>query len=245
MKNFHFLLLFVLLVTSIHLKAQEADTSHLIIHGRTSLGIKVGVTQAQLYGNQIDSLSADGTASAIQGIHFGVAVNSMLGKHFWLKHELLVTQKGANITLSDPINGSYRTTLKTWSLDLFPFSPTYHFKGIQVYAGPYLSVLLDASERRKNAAGQFEDDHSIFGDGRNAQRHSKYLQKFDYGICVGVEYEFRFGLNIGAKYTRGYAEILDAANSITVGKITDPTKIAIYSQFVNVSVGYSFAKRNK
>jgi hypothetical protein len=246
MKNLHILLWLVWLVTAIQVRAQQADTSHLVIHGRTSFGIKFGLTQSQLYGSQIDSLSADGSASAIQGFHVGVTVNSMLGNHFWLKHELLVTQRGSNITLSDPINGSYKTTLKTWSLDLFPFSPTYHYKGIQVYAGPYLSVLLDAAERRKNASGLFEDDHSIFGNGRNIQRQSKYLQKFDYGICVGIEYEFKFGVNVGAKYTRGYAELLDAANSITVGKITDPTKIAIYSEFVNVSLGYSFARgKNK
>ncbi len=242
MNKVYFIIIVFILPASL---SAQVDTAKLVIRGRTSLGIKVGFTQSQLRGPDKDSLSADGTTTALSGFHVGITANSMLGKYFWLKHELIATRKGANITLSDPINGSYKTTLKTWSLDLFPVSPAFHYKGFQVYAGPYLSVLVDASIRRKNASGQFEDDHSIFGSGRNFQSQSKYMQKFDYGLNFGIEYEFPFGLNIGAKYTRGYAELLDWANSITVGKPTDATKIRIYTEYVNISVGYSFMKGKK
>ncbi len=244
MNRILFILVFVLGL-AFGADGQDHDTTTLTVGARTSLGFKVGYTQAQLRGADLDSLSADGTSSAIQGFHVGVSVNSMLGKYFWLKHELLFIQKGSNITLSDPVNGTYKTTLKTWSLDLFPISPAFHYRGFQLYAGPYLSVLVDANIRRKNSSGQFENDHSIFGSGRNFQNQSKYLQKFDYGFNIGLEYEFGFGLNVGVKYTRGYAELLDWANSITVGKPTDATKIRIYSEFVNVSVGYSFMKGKK
>ena len=228
------------------MSAQQTDTTKLIINARTSLGIKIGFTQAQLRGSQMDSLSSDGSSSPILGFHIGITANSMLGKYFWLKHELIATQKGAHIVKSDTINGRYNTTLKTLSLDLFPVSPTFHYKGFQFYAGPYLSVLLDANIRRKNGAGQFVNDDGIFGSGRNFQRQSKYMQKFDYGLSMGVEYEFPCGLNIGAKYVRGFAELLDWANSITIGKPTDDTKIRIYTEYFNVSVGYNFMKgKNK
>ena len=224
--------------------AQQTDTTKVIINARTSLGIKIGFTLSRLRGQDMDSLSYNGSSSPMQGFHIGITANSMVGRYFWLKHELIATQKGANITLSDPINGAYKTTLKTWSLDLFPISPAFHYRGFQIYAGPYLSILANANIRRKNAAGEFENDHSIFGSGRNFQQ-SKYMQKFDYGLSAGLEYEFPFGLNIGVKYVRGFAELLDWANSLTIGKPTDATKIKIYTDYFNVSIGYSFMKGRK
>jgi len=220
---------------------QDRDTN-LYINARTSFGIIAGFTQASIYGSQIDSLSSNGKSSAIPGFHVGLTANSMLGKYFWLKHALILTQKGAGISLSDPANGTYNTTLRTTYLDLFPINPTFHYKGFQVYAGPYLGILLDANLRKKNANGSFENDRSIYGSGQNNQSNSKYLQKIDYGFNVGLEYEFKCGFNIGVRYTRGYAEILDWAQSVTVRPVSSPTKIDIYSQFINVSIGYSFMK---
>lgn len=244
MKKIYALIGLMFVGTAINAQHQK-DTSKLIINARTSLGIKFGVTESNLRGDNLDSLSVNGMSSSLQGIHVGIVVNSKTGKHFWLKHELLVNQKGANITRNDKSAGNYNSSLKTWALDLYPISPTLQYKGLQLYAGPYVSALLDASIQKKNSAGELVNDHTIFGSGYNNQSQSKYLQKFDYGFNIGVEYEFSFGLNLGIKYTKGFSEILDNANSITVGKLTDPTRIKIYSEFVNFSVGYSIMRGNK
>jgi hypothetical protein len=220
---------------------KDRDTN-LYINARTSFGLIAGFTQASIYGNQIDSLSSNGKSSAIPGFHVGLTANSMLGKYFWLKHAIIFTQKGAGIFLHDSANGTYSTTLRTMYLDLFPVNPTFHYKGFQVYAGPYLGILLDANLRKKNANGSFENDRSIYGSGYNNQSGSRYLQKIDFGFNVGLEYEFKCGFNVGVRYTRGYAELIDWAQSITVRPLTDPTKINIYTQYINVSVGYSFMK---
>ncbi len=223
-------------------KAQETDTSKLIINNRVVWGVQLGLTQSQLRGQDIGKLSSNGASTPILGPHFGVTLNAMLSDHFWLKHELMMTQKGAGITLMDSINGEYKSDLKWWSIDLFPISPCWRYNGFRAYAGPYLSVLVDARIRKKNANGAFENDHSIFGSGRSFQNQSNYMQKFDYGFNVGLEYQFRNGFNISAKYTRGFAELLDWANSITIGKPSDPTSISIYNEYLNFSIGYNFIK---
>jgi len=225
------------------LKMKDRDTN-LYINARTSFGIIAGFTQASIYGHQIDSLSSNGKSKPIPGFHVGITANSMISKYFWLKHALIFTQKGAGITLSDANNGTYNTTLRTDYLDLFPISPAFHYKGFQIYAGPYIGVLLGANLREKNANGTFENNTSIYGSGYNNQGGSKYLQKFDYGFNVGLEYEFKCGFNVGMRYTRGYAELFDWAQSLTLPTYggTGTTKINIYSQYVNVSVGYSFMK---
>jgi|GEM_PF-1044335 len=224
-------------------KIKSDRDTNLYINARTSLGIIAGFTQAGLYGNQMDSLSSNGKSTALPGFHVGITANSMLSKYFWLKHAIILTQKGGGIALHDTFNGTYNTMLRTTYIDLFPINPTFHYKGFQIYAGPYIGVLLGANLRQKNQSGVFENNKSIYGSGYNNQSSSKYLQKFDYGFNVGLEYEFKCGFNIGIRYTRGYAELFDWAQSITLPSYDKgPTKIHIYSQYLNVSVGYSFMK---
>ncbi len=238
-------IIFIIGTFSTLIAGAQTPDSLLEINGGVTWGVKFGLTQAHLRGDDLGRLSSDGTSTSMPGLQFGVTLNSMISERFWLKHELMATQKAAGIALKDSVNGQYKTDLKWWCMDLFPISACWNYRGFRAYAGPYLSVLVDARIRRKDDAGQFENDHSIFGSGRNFQRQSNYMQKFDYGINVGLEYGFKNGLNISARYTRGFAEMFDWANSLTVGKSTDPTSISIYTDYLNISVGYDFVRPKK
>ncbi|HWY37860.1 MAG TPA: outer membrane beta-barrel protein [Bacteroidia bacterium] len=217
--------------------AQQKDTAFPVINGKTSFGIKAGFTQSDLYGIDKKALSANGQTTPLNGFHVAITANSMIGKYIWLKHELYFTQKGAGLTLSDSLNGNYKSVLKTYYLDLFPVNITFHFKGFQIYAGPYVSVLTDAEIRKKDNAGNFYSDRSIFGGGNNFETKSKFLQKMDFGFNAGIEYEFNFGLNIGVKFVRGFAELIQYANSHTFGD--SKLSYDLHNTSLNISLGYS------
>ncbi|HXA02227.1 MAG TPA: outer membrane beta-barrel protein [Cytophagaceae bacterium] len=212
--------------------------------GNVSFGLKAGYTQSNIYGSDITYIFADKKTNNLPSFHAGVLVNSMVGNFFWLKHELLLVQKGAGVTLHDSINGNYSSTLKMLSLDLFPFSPAFHYKGFQIYAGPYISGLLNASIIRKDTLGNYFKDKSIYGSGSQFENKSKYLQKIDFGINAGIEYQFPFGLFFGVKYKQGFTDIFQYANSYT---FNDPknTNIKIYNRSFLFSVGYSLVKLKK
>jgi hypothetical protein len=219
----------------------ENFRNQLFKSGSVTFGLKAGYTQGNFYGNEIDYLFAEGTTKWIAGFHAGIMVNSEISKHFWLKHELIFSQRGAIVTLFDSLTGNYSSKLKTYYLDLYPLNPTFHYKRFQLYGGPYISLLTHANIQRKNENGVLFKDKSIFGDASQFEDNSKYLQKFDFGMNLGIEYQFPFGFFIGAKYNHGFIDIFQYANSYT---LNDPktTPIKIYNRAFWVSVGYSFGK---
>jgi hypothetical protein len=223
------------------LDTTENFRNQLFESGRVTFGLKAGYTHGNFYGSEIDDIFADGTTQWISGFHVGILVNSEISDYFWLKHELIFSQRGAVVALFDSLNGNYSSKLKTYYVDLYPLNLTFHYKGFQLYGGPYISLLTYANIQRKNDNGVLFNDESIFGDASQFEDNSKYLQKFDFGMNFGIEYQFPFGLFIGAKYNHGFTDIFQYANSYT---LNDPktTPIKIYNRAFLFSVGYSFCK---
>ncbi|GAB4198767.1 MAG: hypothetical protein Fur0023_00400 [Bacteroidia bacterium] len=216
--------------------------NELFTKGNVNWGVKTAYIQSNLYGVDRPFLSVNGQTNALNGFLFGITVNSMISKYIWLKHELNFHLHGAGVTLHDSINGNYNSQLRMYSLQLLPISPAFHIKGFQLYASPYISALLDAYIKRKDKLGNYYTDHSIYGNDKENTQFNKYLQKFDFGIATGVEYEFYFGLNIGVRYTRGFIPIFDNANVNTFSQ-NNPV-IKIYNQAIIFSLGYSPKKKN-
>ena len=241
----------IIVIFSIFIEANaQIDTSakfrdELFNSRRVSFGIKAGLSYSNIYGKDIDYIFASSRTTLFPSFHLGIIVNSMMGKHFWLKHELLLIEKGAGVTLTDSINGNYSSKLRMMSINLFPISPTFHYKGLQIYAGPYLSALMNAQIIRKDQNGNEFTDHSIYGSGSSFEDKFKYLQKFDFGLNAGIEYQFPFGLLIGVKYMQGFVDVFQYANSYTFNANTSRTNIKIYNQSLLLSVGYSLGKKIK
>lgn len=230
----------------------EIDTTttfrnNLLNSGKVSFGLKAGYTHGNLFGSEMDYIFADSKTYWLSGFHAGILVNTQLSNYFWLKHELLFSQRGAGVTLFDSINGNYSSKLKTYYIDLYPINLTFHYQGFQIYGGPYISGLTHATIQRKDDNGNLYNDKSIFGDAGNseAEDENKYLQKFDFGLNVGVEYRFSFGLFVGARYNHGFTDIFQYANSYTNGDNKNDN-IRIYNRSLLFSVGYNFVgKRRK
>jgi hypothetical protein len=222
----------------------ESFRNQLFKSGSVTFALKAGYTHGNFYGKEIDYIFAEGTTKWISGFNAGMLVNSKVSKYFWLKHELIFSRRGAVVALFDSLNGNYSSKLKTYYLDLYPLNPTFHYKGFQLYGGPYISLLTHANIQRKNENGVLFNETSIFGDASQFEDNSKYLQKFDFGMNFGIEYQFSSGLLIGAKYKHGFTDIFQYANSYT---LDDPktTPIKIYNRAFWVSVGYSFGKKVK
>lgn len=229
--------------TSTKIDTTTAFRDALFKTDRVTWGLKAGLTQSNLYGREMDYIFTDTKTSALPSFHFGIIVNSQLGQFFWLKHELLLNQKGARVTIIDSINGDYLSNLKMLYLDFYPISPTFHFKGFQIYAGPYVSLLAKAHLKRKDNHGNYFHDTSIFGTAGNDESENKYVQKFDFGLNAGLEYQLPFGVLIGAKYTHGFTDLFQYANSYTLGD-SKVDAIKIYSRTLMFSMGYLFDRKN-
>lgn len=206
---------------------------------RVSFGIKAGLSYSCLYGKEIGSVFAGNKTEYEPGYHLGLLVNTKTGKNFWLKHELLFNHRTTGVLLSDSINGDYGSMLTMSYLELQPANATFHIKGFQIYAGPYISALIDARIRDKDENGNYVNDHSIYGTPGNDESKRKYLQKFDFGINAGLEYQLPMGLSVGIKYAHGVTDIFQYANSYTHGDAKNG-KIKIYNRAFMISVGYVF-----
>jgi len=214
-----FFLLFFVLKTS----AQQ---------GELTFGISAGINRSSLNGSDIDSLSTGGSSKSLNGTLIGITVDNKIAKHFGLKHELFYSQRFMILQLNDNINGNFSSKLKRQYIELFPVSPAFYYKGIQVYAGPYVGILINASMQRKDANGNLYTDKSFYGIG---EAPSRYSQKMDAGFVTGINYEFSNGFNLGARYIRGFVPLIENANTKPQWKI--------YNESFFVTIGYTF--RNK
>jgi len=216
-------IIFFLLFFTLKISAQQ---------GELTFGISGGINKSFLNGSDIDSLSTGGSAKSSTGAVIGITVDNKISKHFGLKHELFYGQKLMTLQLNDSINEGFKSKLKRQYIELFPASPTYYYKGIQLYAGPYIGILLNASIQRKDTNGNLYTDRSFYGTG---QAPSKYSQKMDAGFVTGLNYEFPKGFNLGVRYIRGFVSLIENAN-------TKP-QWEIYNESFFVTIGYTF--RNK
>ncbi len=207
--------------------------------GETSIGIKAGFTSANVYGPDLHQLSTGGGTSPLNGFHFGLFVNSKVGKYFWIKSEVLTIQKGSVLQLNDNSGQPYKSKFKSQYIDVYPLSPTFHYKGFQLFAGPYVGMLISSSVQY-DSLGKLYTKSSIFG---YASSLKSYRQKLDAGIVVGAEYELKWGISIGARYTKGFVPLFENAATLVTNP-SGPTLPSqkIYNENLSISMGYSLGK---
>ncbi|WP_406843424.1 outer membrane beta-barrel protein [Flavobacterium soyae] len=197
---------------------------------RLTFGISGGINWTSLIGKNIDSLSSGGSQKNLTGQSIGITLDNKTSKYFGLKHELFYSQRVISIKIDDGINPEFSSKFKRQYIDIFPVSPSFYYKGFQVYTGPYIGVLLNASIQRKDANGNTYTDKSIYGTGETT---SNYSQKMDAGFVAGLNYELPNGLNFGARFIRGFVPLLENANTKQQWKI--------YNESFFVTVGYTFS----
>ncbi len=207
--------------------------------GNTSFAIKGGWLQSTLKGSDAKLLASDGIIEKKNNFFIGISVDNSLGKYFGLKHELFYQSYGAkfNRKIDDIV---IPATLEMHSLRLNPISPTFKLGGLQIYAGPYINMLMYSSITAIDEDGNTYKDHSIFGSADNDEEDQPYLQKMDYGLTAGIEYQFNFGLLVGAQYNRGFASLFDNSNAYGIEGNSGRKNLKIYNQNIGIYIGYRF-----
>lgn len=213
-------LIFFLLCFLLKVNAQQTGLT---------FGIRGGLNGSLLNGQNIDSLSTGGAPKSLTGQTIGITLDNKISKYFGLKHEVFYSRKLMSLQLNDTLNGDYKSKLKRQYIELFPVSPAFYYKGIQLFAGPYIGILLNASIQHKDADGKLYTDRSFYGNGTAP---SQYSQKMDAGFVTGINYEFSNGFNLGGRYIRGFVPLIENANTKEQWKI--------YNDSFFITIGYNF-----
>nr|WP_314498535.1 outer membrane beta-barrel protein [uncultured Chryseobacterium sp.] len=214
------IIIFFLLFFALKIRAQQ---------GEITFGFVGGINRSSLIGSDVDSLSNGGSPKNSNGTVFGMTIDNKMSKYFGLKHELFYSRKNVTLQLSDTGNGAFSSKFKRQYIELFPASATLYYKGIQLYAGPYIGILLNASIQRKDDEGILYTDKSIYG---SARALGKYSQKMDFGFVAGINYQLANGFNIGARYIQGFVPVIENTSIAQQWKI--------YNKNYFVTVGYTF-----
>lgn len=227
---------FVLLITTISLQAQDFKTPE---EEKVSFSVKAGWLNSTLKGKDLNHLSSDGSVSSMNDFFVGIGVDNPIGKNFSLKHEVFYQNQGGEFP-RELAGNTLDADLKMRSLRINPISLAYRFEGFQVFAGPYINVLLNSSITAVDEEGNTYKDHDIFGTETENQEEGEFLQNMDFGFVVGAEYHFDFGGIIGVQYSRGFASIFDNSNTYDIFGPEGSKDLKIYNQTLGVYVGYKF-----
>lgn len=215
--------------------AQTADqkerTAEINEPGKVSFGFRAGYTRFTIGGADVQEFSPAGKPGPLNGYYAGIEMETKLNAHFWLKHSLYLIQKGALLKLNDSTHGPFDSKYKNNYLEIAPLMPSFHWKGLQAFAGPYASVLLSSSIERQDDNGRKHTDRSIFGD---AVQEKDYTQKLDAGMLAGLEYGLKNGLNIGLRYSFGLVPLLEDSGQ-TAGQMK------LYNRGFSVTLGYTLS----
>jgi len=202
-------------------------------------GITAGANYYNLYGKDIDFIFAGSATTYKPSFHLGVFVESRLQHKLGLKHELLFNQRKVGVTLSAENEENYQSTMTRNYIDLMPASLTFQQGNLQLFAGPYISALLDAHLKRKDEHGKWYKDKQIYGDGANDESESRYLQKLDFGLNLGMEYNIKDNLSLNVRYLHGFTDLFQYANSHS-NESSKTNAIKIYNRGWMLSLGYRF-----
>jgi len=174
--------------------------------GSTSIGFRAGFTLASLHGSDIrDSLSPAGSPTPLPGWHVGITATSVLDSTWLIMHDLTVVQQGSYVMNADDAGLPYRSRLRLLYLMIAPLDIGLRYHGIRLHAGPYASMLIDASIQRMKEGRLVEDD-ALYGD---ASSMHGYAQKLDAGIVAGADYAFDLGLSIGVRWNYGLVPLIE------------------------------------
>jgi outer membrane protein W len=210
---------------------------------RMSWGIKAGLNYYNLYGKERDFIFADSDTKFKPGFYAGIFVNTMISRNIGLTHEVIFNQKRVGVSYKDASDNTYNSTINSSYINIIPANIYYQFSRFKVYAGPYVSVLVAASTQRKDENGNLFRDKSIFGDAANDESKSYYLQKFDFGLNLGVDYQLKDRWSVGLRYSHGFTDLFQNANSSANGN-TKKDKIKIYNRGFMLSMAYDLTSRH-
>lgn len=197
-----------------------------------TFGIKGGLDWASFIGKDVNVFSYSGEVESLTGQVVGFSASKKLSKYFGLRNEIVSARRFLNVTLTDINNTPYSSNIKRQYVEILPANPTFYIKGFQFYTGAYLAILLNASIQREDSSGKLYKDKSFYYSTTTADT---YANRFDAGIAIGLEYQFKIGLTLAAHFNRGFIPAVEHRTQ----------QNGIFNQFLGISLGYNFCKRHQ
>lgn len=201
-------------------------------------GVQLGVDMNQLTGKDIAYIYASEKTTYKPGFHLGFFLKNPVGKHFRFGHELNYTWKAYGVQLSDSLQELYKTKLVTHIIELAPLNITYHTKGWELYAGPYLNGIVAAHHKVINSDGKKIKDKSVYGKPETDESEDKYMSRIDFGIVTGMNYQFKSNVLIGFRFSQALIDNYQYAHSYEFGDTRN--RIKIRNRGFRLSIGYQF-----
>jgi hypothetical protein len=196
-------------------------------------GIRGGVSSASLQGDAVNSLQnllqfSKGAVSTSSrtGFYGGGYANIPVSEKFSIEPGLYYSQKGyvvqgdLNIKVLDLLGVNAKAQLNTSYIDL-PILAKVNLNGFEIFAGPQVSYLANASLRTTAGALGF----NVLDSKMDA---TNQFNKWDAAITGGIGYEFSNGFNLRASYDYGLM------------KVDNGTSFNAYNRAVKVGIGFSF-----
>jgi len=183
-----------------------------------SFGIRAGVTSSTMQGDAVDNLKSmlDFTNGMVNtnsrtGFYGGASVNIPVGAQFSVEPGLYYSQKGYEMQGSFGVKGldflgaNAKAKLNTQYIDL-PLLLKADMNGFQIFAGPQVSYLVDATLRTTAGAMGI----NLFSRSMDATNN---FNRWDAAVTGGVGYQFSNGVNIRASYDHGLSKV-DASQNV-------------------------------
>ena len=200
---------------------------------KPSFGVKAGLSYAGLQGDAVKSLGnlldfSNGriTTGNRTGYFAGGYINLPISKNISVEPGLYYTQKGyelkgaLNIKGLDFLGANAKSQLQSQYLDI-PISIKADLGGLQIFAGPQFSYLMNANLRTTAGALGF----NLLNNNTDA---TAQFNRWDAGVTGGIGYQFTNGLNLFASYDYG------------LSKIDVNKNLNAYNRGLKVGIGFRF-----
>ncbi|MFZ4863311.1 outer membrane beta-barrel protein [Sphingobacterium sp. Mn56C] len=208
------------------------------VQQRTYWGLQAGLNYTSLYGKDISSLFADAKSPYKPAAQVGLFMENVLYKNWRLRHELNLIYNRAGVHLKDEQDGIFKSRIARLEVEVLPVVAVYQFQRVQVQLGPYFRTLAAANILRQDGNGSVYRDKDIYGTADNNETTALYLQKFDFGAQAAVQVNIAKNYALAFKYSRGFTDIFQHANSLTEGS-PFPQKVYIFNHSWQIAIAYS------
>ena len=198
-----------------------------------SYGGAAGVNISNMRGDAVKNMQqllnfTNGIVStkAVTGYYAGGFVNIPVGNIFSVEPALYYTAKGYQLNGSYSVKGigiltaNATAKLNSSYIDM-PVLLKANFNGLQVFAGPQVSYLTNASLNTTAGIAGF----NLLNNKMNV---TSQFNQWDVAVTGGVGYQFSNGLRITAAYDRG------------LSKVNAGQSLSAYNQGFKIGAGFSF-----
>lgn len=166
----------------------------------TKFGLKAGLNLANLSGDVED-------VDTKLGAQFGAFAEIMVTENFAVQPELVFSMQGAKTEYTE-LGANYEEKLNLSYLNIPIMAKYYVTPQFNIHAGPQVGFLMSAKNK-----------YEVSGGGQSASGDidlKDLMKSVDFGLGLGVGYNFTDNLGLEARYTAGLSNIYDDVDELDV-----------------------------